>query len=274
MQVCGGDVIVHSISGVPSSWESQVAGIKGQSAPVIRFLAFTRARTSPPNHPDDEISERRCLCASDTQVWVWKLHPLQLYADIVNIEPGSVNIDFGVDENEVLVFHAWHTKLTIHALDTGRSQVIRSPKYSHNNGYGYRPRTGQLAILLKSEASDVLTVHEHRSYELINRANLPTVDAQGLKWSPDGKWIAVWDTASAGTKVLIYTADGHLYRTYSGPPNHDDAFDLGVRCVEWVSGGAQSGSSDYLAVGKVNGDVDLLQCKTVSGWFHITFGHS
>ena len=81
---------------------------------------------------------------------------------------------------------------------------------------------------MKPDANDVLTIHEFRSYELIGQAILPTVDAQGLKWSPDGKWVAIWDTASMGTKVLVFTADGQPYRTYSGPANSDSSLDLGV----------------------------------------------
>lgn len=200
---------------------------------------------------------------------VWQLNPIQLHAEIDSLEPGAMNIDFGGDENEVIVFHAWHTKLTVFGLDTGRSQVIKTPKFSHHNGYGYRPKTREVAILLKPDANDLLTIHEYRSYELVNRAVLPTVDAQGLKWSPDGRWIAVWDAASGGTKVLIYTADGQLFRTYTGPPDADPVFDLGVRCIEWSPVG-ETGTSEYLAVGKVDGSVDILQRKTVRNSFCYT----
>ena len=92
---------------------------------------------------------------------------------------------------------------------------------------------------------------------------LSTIDAQGLKWSPDGKWIAIWDIASAGTKVLIFTADGQLFRTYSGPSGVDDSFDLGVKQIEW-SPAPNQGVSEILAVGKVNGNIDILRTRTVS----------
>ncbi|PLB44619.1 WD40 domain protein [Aspergillus steynii IBT 23096] len=241
----------------PTSSEFQDAQIVKVKENLPRFVKISQASKG------SGLSGRRVLYASDTRVLVWQLEPMQLHAEIDSIEPGATNVDFGGDENEVVVFHAWNTKLSIHGLDTGRSQVIKSPKSSHYNGFGYRPKTRQFAILLKPDAVDLLTIHEFRSYELIGRATLPTVDAQGMKWSPDGRWIAVWDAASAGTKVLIYTADGQPFRTYTGPPGADSSLDLGVRNIEW-SPASSGGSSEFLAVGKVDGTVDLLKNKTFS----------
>ncbi|KAL4880928.1 Quino protein amine dehydrogenase [Aspergillus karnatakaensis] len=253
-QINGKDLIVHLN---PTSSDFQDVQIVKVKEAGCKFLRFSRST-------EDTGKTRRVLCASDSRVLVWNLNPLQQLVEIENIEPGTLNIDFGADENEAIAFHAWNTKLTVFGLDTGRSHIIKSPKFSHQNGFGYRPRTGQLAILLKPETSDLLTIHESRSYELIGREVLPTVDAQGLKWSPDGRWVAIWDTASAGTKVLIFTADGQLFRTYTGLPEADESFDFGVRGVEWSPVDAGSGLSQVLAVGKVDGTVDLLKAKTFS----------
>lgn len=263
-RVSGKDLVVHSNPISLENREVQIARLK-ETTP--RFLRFSPARTTSGTYNEEGISGRRLLSANDSRISVWQLDPLQLFAEIESIEPGALNVDFGGDENEILVFHAWNTKLSIHSLETGRSSVIKTPKSAHHLGFGYRPQTRQLAILLKPDASDLLTVHEFRSYELFGRAVLPTIDAQGLKWSPDGKWIAIWDVASAGTKVLIYTADGQLFRTYTGPSGVDDAFDLGVKQVEWSPATASSNTSAVLAVGKVNGNIDLLGTRTVSSSF-------
>lgn len=250
----------------PTSSEFQDVQIVKVKENLPRFLKISRGANDSgsggPTSKGNALLGKRVLYASDTRVLVWQLEPMQLHAEIDSIEPGATNVDFGGDENEVLVFHAWNTKISIHGLDTGRSQVIKSPKFSHNNGFGYRPKTRQFAVLLKPDAVDLLTIHEFRSYELIGRATLPTVDAQGMKWSPDGRWIAVWDAASAGTKVLIFTADGQPFRTYTGPPGADSSLDLGVRNIEWGPANS-SGSSEFLAIGKVDGTVDLLKSKTV-----------
>jgi WD40 repeat protein len=111
-----------------------------------------------------------------------------------------------------------------------------------------------LAVLLKIESGDLLTIHEPGTYEVISKASIPTVDAQGLKWSPNGAWLAVWDAASAGTTVAIYTADGQHFRTYSAEAPETD---FGVRTVEW------SHDSSLLAIGKHDGTVDLINGTTV-----------
>lgn len=261
VQTNGKELMVHLN---PASAEFKEVEIVKAKENASRFVNFSRASTEGPG--PDHSSDRRMLCASDTRILVWQLSPLEQHAEVESVEPGALNVDFGGDEKEIIVFHAWNTKVTIFSLDTGRTQVIKTPKSCHPNSYGYRPQTRQFAILLKPDANDVLTIHEFRSYEVVGQAILPTVDAQGLKWSPDGKWVAIWDTASMGTKVLVYTADGQLYRTYSGPANSDISLDLGVRCIEWgpVS---STGFSEYLAVGKVNGSLDLLNSKTVSLFF-------
>lgn len=256
-QLNGKDVSVHLN---PASSEFKEVDIVKVKESATRFLKFSRAT---PFTSVDTTSERRMLCASDTRILVWQLSSLQQHAEIESLEPGALNVDFGGDENEIIVFHAWNTKVTIFSLDTGRSQVIKTPKSPHPNNFGYRPKTRQLAILLKPDANDLLTIHEFRSYELIGRAVLPTVDAQGLKWSPDGKWIAIWDAASTGTKVLIYIADGQPFRTYTGPLDSDSALDLGVRGIEWSPVASNTGASEFLAVGKVDGTIDILRSKTV-----------
>ncbi|CAI7676712.1 hypothetical protein N7533_010270 [Penicillium manginii] len=233
--------------------EMQTAKVLETSVKSLKF--------SPTRNSIRSFTDRRLLSSNESRISVWQLEELKLFAEIENLEPGTLNVEFGADENEILVFHAWNTKMTIHSLDTGRSSMIKSPKSSHPLGFGYRPQTKHFAILLKPDASDLLTIHDPQSYNLVSRVVLSTNDAQGLKWSPDGRWIAVWDAASSGTKVLIFTADGQLFRTYSGPSEMDDSFDLGVKQIEWGPVG-KGGTSNTLAVGKVNGNVDLLRTRT------------
>jgi WD40 repeat protein len=255
--VNGKDLVVYT-NPASENKETQMARIKENGVKYLRFCPSPASSRGPNGN-----SERRLLSANDSRITVWQLEPLQIFAEIENLEPGALSIDFGSDGNEILVFHAWNTKLTIHSLGAGRSSVIKTPKAAHALGFGYRPQTRQFAILLKPDASDLLTIHAPQSYELVGRAILPTIDAQGLKWSPDGKWIAVWDVASGGTKVLIFTADGQLFRTYTRPAGSDEAFDLGVKQIEWSPAAGPNGPSEVLAVGKVNGTIDLLRTRTV-----------
>ena len=249
----------------PTSESRQADIVQGKHAltSTAKFLKISHHLICE-GKSDDVGIKRRLLCAKYDQISVWQGDSLlEPVARIEGVDPAIETVNFGSDQNEVAVFHAWNTRMTIFSLDTAHSYVIKAPKFAHGHGFGYRPRTGQLAILLKPETIDVLTIHEAHTYELINRASLPTVDAKGVKWSPDGRWIAVWETASAGTKVLIFTADGHHFATYTGSAKLDGAFDLGVRGIEWSPIVEGEEASEFLAVGKVDGAVDILQSKTV-----------
>ncbi|KAJ5925865.1 hypothetical protein N7454_007375 [Penicillium verhagenii] len=251
----GKDLVVYSNT-TSEHKDVQTARIKETNVKSLKFCPSASANNNQSRH---------LLITNESRISVWLLEPLQLIAEIENIEPGSLNVEFGGDENELLVFHAWNNKMAIHSIGNGRSSVIKTPKFPHPLGFGYRPRTRQhFAIILKPDASDLITIHELPSYNLLNRTVLPTIDAQGLKWSPDGKWIAVWDVASSGTKVLILTADGQVFRTYNGPAGVDDAFDLGVKNIEWSPAAGNNSVSETLAVGKVNGNIDLLRTRTFS----------
>ncbi|KAJ5158038.1 uncharacterized protein N7500_007689 [Penicillium coprophilum] len=256
--VSGKSLVVHS--NVASDHKDvQIARIK--EIP-LKSLKHFNVEAFPGTSDDETVSRRRLVSANDSRISVWQLTPLEILAEIESIEPGALAVDFGADENEILVFHAWNTKLSVHSLKTRRSSVIKAPKFAHHFGHGYRTKTRHFAVILKPETSDLLTVHEPQSYELVHKTVLPTIDAQGLKWSPDGKWISIWDTPTAGTKVLVFTADGQLFRTYSGPSGVDDSFDLGVKQIEWSP--PHQGICEILAVGKVNGNIDLLRTRTFS----------
>jgi WD40 repeat protein len=275
VRVHGKEVSVHSAIPIEGSrflrsiklqepFGSQLKFVKISWSDSASDDAGTRMQTDDEG-PLDLVSHQRLLCATSNRISVWQLNSLEWHADIDNIEPNVTAIDFGSNAEEAILFHAWSSKVTIFNLETASSLVIKSPKFCSpsSQGHGYRPQTKQLAILLKPEASDLLTIHEAHSYETISKVNLPTVDAQGLNWSPDGRWIAVWDAASNGTKVLIYTADGQHFRTYTGRSDVGSTHDLGVKCIEWAPLKPRQQNSEVLAIGKYDGTVDLLNTRTV-----------
>ena len=268
-QVTGSKVSIYSA--IPLDDGSRFIGsitLKEPLASQLKVIRISSRKGTHDSRYQKKISvssslPRRILCAGESRVSVYDLESGNWVADVDN--PGGTCVEFGANESEVLILNAWMTKASIADVDTGRIMVIKSPKACspQAQGHGYRPRTGQFAILLKPEATDLLTIHEPSSYDVINKVSLPTVDAQGLKWSPDGRWLAVWDTASSGTRVSIYTADGQFLRTYTGPKDLDNTHDLGVRAVEWAPADKDQ-KTPYLIVGKNDGTADVVNARTVS----------
>lgn len=153
----------------------------------------------------------------------------------------SVFVRFGAHDNEVCAWSAFGIKLTLFNLATAKALEISNPKFyapsSAWRGVSFRPpgaaATGHLAVLTQTAGRDMISIHGPGSREL-QRAWFPdTIDAQGLEWSPDGRWLVVWESASQGHKVLFYTQDGHLFKDWRGPISPAVNSDLGpgVRLV-------------------------------------------
>ena len=113
-----------------------------------------------------------------------------------------------------------------------------------------------LAMLSRTGADDHLIMHIPVTQKSFPWIKLPTVDAQGLLWSPDGRWLAVQDTATARPSVHLYTPDGCHFRSY--PSSKDSEIGLGVKRMAWSS------DSSTLALARYDGRIDLLNTKTFS----------
>ncbi|KAL9087374.1 MAG: hypothetical protein Q9165_006671 [Trypethelium subeluteriae] len=201
-----------------------------------------------------------------------------------------INAEFGSDDDEVLMWTEFGASLTIWDLRTGKSIEIRDPKFHNSSdmsageeGYGsaYKPVRPTLddeedgceerpsnskifACLSRVGPRDVLSIHAAQTYDVISSNVLPSIDAKGLKWSPDGRWLTIWEAPSQGMRIWIYTADGHLFRSYTGTDAKDlEDAELGIRRLEW------SPSGDWLALGGFERRVTLLNTRTFAPLLHL-----
>lgn len=198
---------------------------------------------------------RRILLADDDSVRVYDPADPKWKATITSASSnlGTIaHVAFGFSPAEILVFSDFGVKLTIWSLVTSRGVEIRDPKYSVAC-YSYRPKCGHLALLTRSMAQDVMVLLKPTSHEILKSVELGTVDAQEVLWSKDGKWIAVSDIASAGLKVLIFTADGQLFRTWTSAIGHE--VQLGVKSLAFTD--------NALIIGDYNDKITLLRAITV-----------
>ena len=230
-----------------------------------RFIRWSRWGDIPGevfHQPGDDEKQRPCnriLLADDDTV---RLHDIYDPIWSALIERAGSNLGritdvaFGYNPNEFLVFSDFGVKLTIWSLTTSRGVEIRDPKYTVQC-YSYRPRTGHMAILTRPATQDILMLLSPSKHELIISVELPTVDAQEVSWSSDGCWFAIRDAASSGHKVLIYTADGQLFKTYPGVVD-DGKIGLGLKRMAWDP------SNGGLLLGDYNDNVTILSKNTVN----------
>ncbi|CAO2652353.1 Nn.00g006360.m01.CDS01 [Neocucurbitaria sp. VM-36] len=265
--------IIRSIA-LPPSHDVRNSRI-AWSPPTVPAASRPSSASTPPRRSSRTALPRsnRILVFDQDVTRVYDLRDEKWNAVISNGSGGmgkNVHVDFGATEDEVLVWSDFSACLKIWCLNTGRAVEVRDPKFSgrEGRGWGYRPspstrsRTrGQvLALLCRTSGTDVLLLLSSPTYTLLSRTELPTTDAAGLRWSPDGRWLAIWDAASAGYKLCIYTADGHLYRTITREPS-DEANEweidgLGIKTVEWVPG------NQWLAVAGWDKRVRILSTRT------------
>ncbi|QDS77629.1 hypothetical protein FKW77_002563 [Venturia effusa] len=255
---------------VPSQDGLYIAALNGERLEVraTASLGLVRSITTSSKGPiirwsptlPDSNSSSRLLLADEENVRVWDLYNEKWTATINNGSGGMgkiVNVEFGRTKEEVVCFSDFGSKVTVWSLKTGRSVEVKDPKFPNTRAFGFRPVTGLCAIISRPGPQDVLTLHAPSSYAVLKMIMLQSVDAQGMRWSMDGRWLAVWDTPSIGYRIYIYTADGHLYRVYSGDCG-EDSLGLGVKSIEW------SPKSDHLAIGGHDRRVTLLSTRTFS----------
>ena len=204
------------------------------------------------------LSSPRLLLADEDIILIYNTGDSQWHAEISGASSNTgriANAEFGYTADEVLVFSDFGIKATIWSLNTSRGVEVRDPKYP-SSGHSFRPQSGHLAILTRPMTRDVVMILSPSTRELVHSITLATVDAQGLRWSPDGRWLATWDAPSAGFAVYVYTADGCLFTKYMGGQDAD-CIGLGVRRIEWETSGK------YLIVGSLENEITLLDTKTV-----------
>ncbi|KAL9576379.1 MAG: hypothetical protein Q9212_007146 [Teloschistes hypoglaucus] len=221
-----------------------------RSCRFIRWYAATRAV----DISHDSGRSPRLLLADDARIIVYDVTNPQACAEITGATSLTklASVDFGYTPDEILVLSDFGWKLQIWSLKTKRAVEIKDPK-SVASSYSYRPRTGHLALLTRPAAHDILLIMASDSHEILSTWELATVDARGVKYSPDGNWLVVWDTASAGCRVLLLTADGHHFKTFSIP---DPELSLGVSCVHWGP------RSECVAIGDCGQSVTVLSKNT------------
>ncbi|KAH7406779.1 hypothetical protein DE146DRAFT_753331 [Phaeosphaeria sp. MPI-PUGE-AT-0046c] len=262
--------IIRSI-GLPPSHDARTSRIAW--SPPSSSLSTSHSSSTPARRSQASTSNR-VLVFDDETTRVYDVRDEKWSAVISNGSGGmgkNVHVEFGATEDEVLVWSDFAACLKVWCLRTGRAVEIRDPKFpgKEGKGWGYRPSStlrnehGRvMALLCRTSGTDVLLLLSAKTYGILSRVELSTIDAANLKWSHDGRWLAIWDGASAGYSLHIYTADGHLYRAITREPAEDlDSWGiegLGIKSVEWMPG------NEKLAVGGWDRRVRILSTRTFS----------
>ncbi|CAK3859076.1 WD repeat-containing [Lecanosticta acicola] len=180
----------------------------------------------------------------------------------VRLENGSGGLghiesaDFIGDNHLLTVWEFGRTKLWY--MNNGKAVDLPDVKTTCDGRvWQIRPRSPPLlALLSRNGAEDCLVLHvplENKTFPIVK---LPTVDAQSISWSLDGRWLLMQDTPTATATLHIYTPHGCLFRSYPSPKDAEGG--LGIKSTAWSPDGG------VLALAKYDGRVELLNTKTFS----------
>ncbi|KAK6079964.1 WD40 domain-containing protein [Seiridium cupressi] len=220
---------------------------------------------------------KRILISGADEIHVYSATEANFHATIRNPSSSiakSTFVDFGATDHEACVCSAHGIRLSLFNLASSKVVEISNPKFytasSAARGFSFRPHTRHLALLTRTLGKDTVSIHAPDSREVQRSWSPDTVDAQGLSWAPDGKWLVMWESASQGHRVLFFTPDGHKYRDWSGPL-HPASDDVHTRLAAGVKLVVFSPDSRYLAIGDYGRCISVLPMATMTDQLQLIY---
>ncbi|KAI8896244.1 hypothetical protein BC833DRAFT_541597 [Globomyces pollinis-pini] len=180
---------------------------------------------------------------------VWSLKDQNWTAKIDEGLVGCVNVVWAPDSRHILSFSEFQLRITVWSLVTKSAVFIQHPKFS-DKGFQFRSDGAYFAVAESYESKDFISIYDCSDWTLTKRFPIQTSDLFDLAWSPDGRFIAVWESFLT-YNIFIYHPDGRLAGTYSAYDNM-----LGIMSVKW------SPSAQFLAIGSFDQKCRLLNSYT------------
>jgi len=248
------------------------------------FPIIQRSTMSPRNrlHSSDSAVTFNLMLATDFRIIVLELEAsknalsfVEVVRVVLDIEfpahYGKISaIDFVFDHDSAIIVFDFASHASILSLTQAQRGDVPNRKFSTAQGYAMLQRRGNgetetttsvLAVLVRDRHTDLVVVMEKGS--VVSTFKPGTIDAQGLKWSPDEKpMLMVWDSPAYGTKLSFFSAMGHPLRQFNISPESFVPAGLsfavsgtGVSSVDWVEK-AGSPTTTKLAIG--NGSKQIM----------------
>lgn len=176
-------------------------------------------------------------------------------------------VQFGASDTEVCLSSQFGRAFSVFDLISRKSVEISNPKFHHPSsaprGFAFRPSSGHLTLLTRIAGKDIVSIHHPITRDVQRSWHPDTIDAQGLLWTPDGRWLVMWESPSQGHKTLFYTPDGRLFKVWSSPSGFladkkDYEFGAGVKICQ------PSPDARRLAVGDHTCNVHILDAGAVT----------
>ena len=190
---------------------------------------------------------------------VWSIEQPDWTCKIDEGSAGLIHAQWSPDGRHVLTTADFNLRITVWSLVNKSISYIRFVKNSKDS-LSFSADGKYLALGECRKCRDCVSIFAINSWQLLKLFETDTDDLAGVKWSPDGRVLCVWEHC-LWYKILIYTIDGRCLSTFKA---YDWA--LGVKKVAW------SPTSQFLAVGSYDQKVRIINhitWKSISEFTHI-----
>lgn len=244
---------------------STVTVISTQSLRTKNVIQLPSSLSKPFSSFSWSPSSTYLLVAGPEHIYVFSALDASFHAtiDSPGLGPGKAPlIKFGARDSEIIACSAVGLKLSLYDLSSSTAVDVANPKFHHpgttSKTFAIRPRTGHLAILTRTAGKDIISIHDPVTRQVQRSWNADSVDAQGVRWTPDGQWLLLWESAAHGHKFWVFTPDGELFQdldanTLSQPENLDLA--PGIKLCQ------PSPQSDLCAIGDYSTTVNIISTE-------------
>ncbi|CDS07055.1 hypothetical protein LRAMOSA09578 [Lichtheimia ramosa] len=209
-----------------------------------------------------------CICTANFDkgvVEAWSLVDTHWRCQIM--EPGIRRIWWSPDSTSILCSSDQNMRISSWLLLDQQVRYIKHPKF-HDKGCESSPDGKYIAIAQLHQGKDYIGIYTSSGDTLLHHFATNTHDLAGLCWTPDGKYLIVWDH-SLYYNFVIYRPDGGYEASYQ--PSEDG---LGIKSVTCspdsrlvAIGGYDRKvrllrTSDWQLVGTLSHETSLLQADT------------
>uniref|UniRef100_A0A0X3NRC1 WD repeat-containing protein WRAP73 n=3 Tax=Schistocephalus solidus TaxID=70667 RepID=A0A0X3NRC1_SCHSO len=210
----------------------------------IRTLAVVNvcrcADTISDIHWSPDSSLVLCIMRKRNSIQVWSASPSNWSCKIDEGSTGLIDACWAMDSRHILTTCDYFLRITVWSLSNTSVSYMKYPKACPKN-LAFSPGGRYLCLLERRDLQDCMSIFDCQlEWRLVVNVQLPTKDSCGLEWSPDGRYIAVYDSCLYDT-VAIFTADGRHLHTFS--MSKGENYHLGVKSIAW------SPSGQLLAIG-------------------------
>lgn len=227
---------------------------------ITTSLCYVQERHDPGRH----ISVMSQLMTTSLSLQIWSMEQPEWTCKIDEGSAGLTACYWTPDSRHILTMADFHLRLTLWSLVNKSVSYIKYPKLTQD-GLDFTPDGQYMALAERRDCKDHISIFDCEKWCLVRLFEVATKDLVGIKWSPQGNVLCIWDSC-LDYQIYLYTMDGHCVGSYSAYGDITE-FGLGVKSISW------SPTGQFLAVGSFDEKVRLLNhitWKTIAEYHHPT----